>query len=374
MLQLPASPVASGLFLLSFWLLYGLASATVLYVLRAKSTFSAVLAATIAFTVIDCLLPFSFTCPKHSLIVAEILFCFGIVRPAKMILFAFNRGPLGRDLSLRQHLILASLPVIPLKCLPKSAQKRMKIYKNSVARALEIVASIVVLLLSCAVRCSLDEEEMPTLAGYATQIVSFIAFMNQLLNLPAAIATALGSEAIVTPFNEFWKAASVAEWWNFRWNNVVSLTLRLSVYQPIVDAFKAKNPDQRSTAVVALAGIATFAASGGIHVYAMVAQRFPHATMPLMSFFLLQALLIAIQPYVSRAVLQLLAVFGGAEVDKGRQHAVDRAITAAMLWSTVLLLWCRAYEPPYSHATYDLAQALLRAAGLCDAIKHCHSL
>lgn len=371
---MPSSPVASGLLLLSFWLLYGIVSASILYALRANSTSRAVVAAAITFSVIDCLLPFSFTCPQHSLIVAEIIFFFGVLRPAKLILFAFDRGPLGRDLSLRQHVVLATLPVMPLKCLPEHVQKRMKVYKNSKARTLEIVASVVLLLFSCAARCSLDEEGMPTTAGYATQTVSFLAFMNQLLNLPAAIATALGSEPIVTPFNDFWKAASVSEWWNFRWNNVVSLTLRLSVYQPIVDAYKATQPSGRSTAVVALAGIATFAASGALHVYAMVAQRFPHAALPLMSFFLVQALLIAVQPYLSKAVLQLLDAFGIARDEKGRKNDVDRTMTAAMIGSTVYFIWCRAFEPPRSHATHELAQALLRATGLCNAVPYCYSL
>lgn len=327
------------------------------------------------FSVVDALLPFSFTVPQHSLIVAEILFFFGILRPAKLLLFAFNRGPLGRDISLRQHLILAVLPVMPLKCLPESVQKRMKVYKNSVARVLEIAASLAVLVLSCATRCSVDEENMSTIARDATQIVSFIAFMNQLLNLPAAIATALGSEPVVTPFNEFWRAASVAEWWNYRWNNIVSLTLRLSVYQPIVDTYKAMHPDRRAPgALVACAGVATFAASGGIHVYAMVAQRFPHAAIPLMSFFLAQALLIAIQPHASTAVMRAWSVISSPTDEKARRYMVDRLVTAGLIGSTVMLMWCKAYEPPYSNATTTLAQALLRAANLCDKVPYCRSL
>lgn len=373
--MLPSSPVASGLLLLTFWLIYGAASAACLHVLRRRSTFGVVIGAAIVFSVIDAVLPLSFQVPSHSLIVAELMFFFGILRPAKLILFAFNRGPLGRDISLRQHLILANLPVMPLKCLPESIQKRMHVYQNSVARSLEIVASLVVLLLACAARCSLDADKMPAVARYATQLCAFLSFMNQLLNLPAAIATALGSEPVVTPFNEFWKAASVGEWWNYRWNNVVSLTLRLSVYQPIVDSYKATHPGRRTPGIlIAVAGVATFALSGGIHVYAMVAQRFSHATLPLMSFFLAQAPLIGIQPHLATAVMQALRLISRPTDEKARRHTVNRVLTAVLIGSTVLSMWCRAYEPPFSDASEDLAQAFLRAVGLCDKVAHCQSL
>lgn len=278
-------------------------------------------------------------------------------------------------MSLKQHLILATFPVMPLKCLPEPVQKRMNVYQNSVARSLEIVASLVVLLLACAARCSFDAEKMPTTARYATQVCAFLSFINQLLNLPAAIATALGSEPIVTPFNEYWRAASVAEWWNYRWNNVVSLTLRLSVYQPIVDSYKAKYPGRRPPAsLVAAAGVATFAMSGAIHVYAMVAQRFSHATVPLMSFFLSQALLIGIQPHLAAAVMRALCLISRPTDEKARRHVVNRVLTAALIGSTVLFMWCRAYEPPFSTASVQLAQAFLRAVGVCSSVSHCQSL
>lgn len=370
-----SAPVTSGLLLLALWLSYSVTSAAILHILRARQKFLVVLSAAICFSVIDTLVPFSFLIPHHALIVSEILFFFGVLRPAKMILFAFDRGPLGRDISLRQHVILAVLPVMPLKCLPENIQKRMMVYKVTTARMLEIAASLVLLLLSCVIRCHLEEANMPTAAGYAAQISAFISFMSQLLNLPAALATAWGCEPIVTPFNEFWKAASVVEWWNYRWNNVVSLTLRLSVYQPIVDAYKAMHPGRSTPGVVAaLAGIATFTASGGIHVYAMVAQQLPHAALPLMSFFLLQAVLIAVQPFISNAAMQVLYSVSKPADEKARRHAVDRVLTAVMIISTVRLLWCAAYEPPYSHATHDLAQALLRVAGLCDMAPHCYPL
>lgn len=386
----------TGTALTPLWLLYGVASSTALYAVKVRRPSLLLVFATL-FALVDSYIPFSYSSDRI-LEIAPLQFMFALLRPAKMLMLAFGRGFLAREMSMKQHVILSILPVVPMKGLPEHLQKRIPAFRTSAAALMQLGFWLVVLVMGAAVTCSMDTSTTGPLLRSARHLVAFLGFMHVLLLGSALLASALGSEPVVAPFNSFWLAESIADWWSYRWNTVIGTSLRCTVYDPIVEHFKAGNrgkPVPMRTKL--LAGCATFAYSAMIHEQALVNQRAFSAVGPLTLFFMLQPVLIVVQPWLAdlatavrvfltapRVHKQIhgatVSVDGTQIVQNGKgedRHAVfrghmGRATTFVLGFASLILLWCPAYDPPYSDLTDRIATATMKVLpGMLEAVPYC---
>lgn len=315
-----------------------------------------------------------------------------------MLMLAFGRGFLAREMSMKQHIVLSILPVVPLKGLPEHLQKRIAAFKASASSWMQLGFWLVVLLTAATTACSLDPDNTSYLVQSARHLAAFVGFMHVLLIGAALIASALGSEPVVNPFNSFWEAESVADWWNYRWNTVVGTSLRCTVYDPIVQYFKMGNPDKPTQLhVKLLAGCATFAYSGFIHEQALINQGAYNAAGPMMAFFMVQPALYMLQPIIADLVSPQFCCIANLLLGKGQKDAVvwrnggsaeqssnqlsrsarvrsliGRATTVSLLGACILSLWCPVFDAPYSDITIRISRAMMRVLpGMLDAVPYC---
>jgi Membrane bound O-acyl transferase family len=358
---------ANQLLLTGCWVLYAIASASLLYVIRRFKAPRWSLACVAAVTsVVDVVAPFTYRLPEHQASVLVIPFMLSLTRPWKIFLYVFDRGPLSDLPSLRDHLAMANLPVLPLKCLPDRIQKRMGVYKLNSSRICELVALSAGMLFGAVLLRLYLPEECSQVWRRLVHMLVFVNYAGFIFNGGAALASSLSSIPLITPFNDFWLASSVADWWNYRWDTVVSLTLRMSVFEPVRAGLNRNLRLQRSHATVT-AGICTFLASALIHEYAMAAQGQPQTLGYVSAYFLAQPVLMAVEPAVQRtamAAVDLLRVPIPAKF-------VQRAVTVGLISLTVYLLWAPVYDPPYGNLNDVSADAVLRMVGLCSVVQHC---
>jgi hypothetical protein len=290
------------------------------------------------------------------------------------------------------------LPVVPLKALPEHLQKRVPPFRASTSTFVQLGVWLLVLLTGATATCCLHPDTTSYLVRSARHLISFVAFMHVLLIGAALLASALGSEPLVNPFNSFWMAESVAEWWNYRWNAVIGTSLRCTVYDPIVGHFKAGNPGKPvPLRIKLLAGCATFAYSAMIHEQSLANQRAFSAVGPLTLFFMLQPVLSVVQPWLVDATTATLLLITSPLVHKKKsgevqlhdsritvqngdgknrhealRRLVGRLTTSCLLAVSILLLWCPAYEPPYSDVTVRISAATLKLLpGMLHAVPYC---
>jgi hypothetical protein len=111
---------------------------------------------------------------------------------------------------------------------------------------------------------------------------------------------------------------SLREFWGIRWNTVIQSLLKQYVYKPL----------RRQGVAPAASGFATFVASGVLHVYPLwVAGLSNLATVSMMGYFVVQALLMAIEGSYIPAVASTGA--GGSKA---------AAIDSKPLWTFPMLL------------------------------------
>lgn len=228
------SSLASSLQSLSQWLkllgviAYCLASATWIFRLKRRKQDGRALAAALLLSVLDLLLPFAFKVPSDVLLVQILLFHLPVTRPIKLILYAFDRGPLTCAGSLREHLVLANFPVIPVASLPGRAQAKLPVYKATQWRIIELVLQLPLAILTCMAVRAHAPAELSWWWVCTIQLLGFIAQLTLILNGAALATTYLIDLPVIAPFNQYWKASSVQDFWSWRWDTVSALPLPLA--------------------------------------------------------------------------------------------------------------------------------------------------
>jgi Membrane bound O-acyl transferase family len=348
------------------WLTYGIVSSAALYFAKMRFQAGKVLAVALLFSVIDAYIPFSYPFPERVLEVSSIQFFFVLLRPGKMVLFAFDKGPLAHQMSLKQHILLTLLPVMPIRALTEKMQKRIPAFKPSVGVFLESVAWLVALIMLGACTCAYATSETSFAFRSVKHILAFVAFIHHLLLTSALLASVLGTEPVVRPFNYFWRSKSLADFWSYRWNTVIGSTLRMTVYEPIIEHYQATHPDKPIPKHArVLAAFGTFAYSAMIHEHALVNQRAFTAVGPLTIFFLAQPVLMAFQWWLTRHGTKLLHDAVQMHTSSRRseetiQNGVGKFTTYVLGFASLLLWWCPVYDPPYSHLSEVAAQGLVQ--------------
>ena len=356
--------------------MYGIISSAALYIVKTRRP-SLLLLFAVLFSLMDSYIPFSYpsTPTDRVLEMIPLQFMFTLLRPAKMLMLAFDRGFLARAMSMKQHILLSVLPVVPLKSLPEGLQKRIPAFRPSAGGLVQLGLWGVVVVMGAAVTCSMDPSSTGYIVRTLRHMVAFMAFMHVLLLGAAFLASAVGSEPVVRPFNSFWLAESVAEFWNYRWNAVIGTSLRCTVYMPIVDCYKAGSPGKAVPLhTKMLAGCATFAYSAIIHEQVLMNQREFSAAGLLTAFFMLQPVLVVVQPWLADLVTsgvvcptariqrkqdgdEVVRVDGRKSVHNGKEtdvHAglrrnVGQLTTVTLGFGTIALLWCPAWDLSLIH-------------------------
>ena len=327
---------------------------------------------------VDVFTPFTFRTPAHGVVLAVFLFLFPVTRPAKLYLCAVGQGPLVAAKNIPQWLAIATLPVIPVQCLPSHVQSRVRTYKLSLARIAEIVSGLVCLVAAAYLRQLVHPDDLSVPWSRFMHTIAFVGFLVALMNGAAALATMCGVD-VVEPFNRFWKATSVADWWRYRWDTVIALQLRMTLYDPIAGPV-AHTGGKTATFLRHAAGVATFAGSSLIHEYALMAQGHREAPGQLTVYFMAQPLLIALEAALRQRHRRLSPPRHRGERQTspkkvrrltGPGGAIDRAITVVLIVASVYYWWCPAYDPPQSNANKELFDETLHLVGLCASMPHC---
>jgi hypothetical protein len=358
----------SGLANTLAWLLYGCLSSWCLWTLKrhgARKSIRLILA--VIFSAVDIAIPFTYHTEKDQVAVAFVLFLFPVVRPTKLVLYAVDAGPLSVCYTLRHFLIVSALPVIPVRCLPLKVQTRMPVFKVTRRTAVNLIAACAAILLGSVMLSisSFEQHHMPWQRLW--HLLAFTGFIVLVMDGAAALASGTGAGPVVQPFNDFWMAASVADWWSFRWDTVVALTLRMSVYDPVAGRLQGRG--QWVSALKCLAGLGTFALSSVIHEYALAAQGDVAEPGKLTAFFMCQPLLIFAEPWLHRAIRAVFLCFKSS--GSALERASLRALTLVLLFGSMYYLWCPAYDLPKSDVNIRTSRAVLRLVGLCSLVPHC---
>lgn len=360
------------------WLAYGAVSALLFRKLcSSKAPRSVVFLFALVLSAVDLYVPFTFRRPAHGVVVSVFLFLFPVTRPAKLCLVVAGSGPLSAARTLKEWLAVAALPVVPVRCLPSHVQTRLQTYKWSAWRGAELALALAVLAASSSLRALVHPDEISVPWSRALHICAFVSFMVALMNGAAALATAAGVQ-VVEPFNRFWEATSVADWWRYRWDATIALTLRMTVYEPLAGPV-FRQGGQTAAFLRQAAGVATFAGSSLIHEYSLVAQGHRGSLGQLSLYFMAQPLLIYAEDLLrlrhrrapARGARRKAGGEGTALPGMGPGGAVDRAVTVALVLGSVYFLWCPAYDPPLAPANSELGDELLRLLGVCDLVPFC---
>lgn len=359
---------ASGVLETLAWVAYGLASAASLRALKAGKASTAVqVAAALAFCAVDLYVPFTYATREHQVAVAVVLFLFPVVRPAKLVLYALGDGPLAAGRTLREHLVLSALPVIPLRCLPAGVRARMQQYGNTVKSGLHLLTACLSIVAGAVLLRWHAPAPSPTFHTRLGHMLAFVGFMVAVMDGAAALATAAGAGPVVRPFNAFWRATSLTDWWSYRWDTVVALTLRMSVFEPALA--QIQRTSKYRPALKSAAGVATFALSAAIHEYSVEAQGHVWQRGQMTAYFLMQPGLIVLERCLHQAIE---AACDAARVSSAAYRRVAcRAVTIALVVAPVWYVWCPAYDPPMSDVNANVSRAVLQMVGLCGAMPHC---
>ena len=356
-------PSASGVPETLAWVAYGLASAATLRVLKArKASTAAQVVTALVFSAIDLCIPFTYVTREHQIFVALVLFLFPVLRPTKLVLYALDSGPLVAGRTLRHYLVLAALPVIPQRCLTPGVRARMLPYVNTAKSAVHLIIACLAIGAGTVLLRWHAPASGPTFHTRLGHVLAFVGFMVVVMDGAAALATAAGAGPVVRPFNAFWRATSLTDWWSYRWDTVVALTLRMSVYEPALARIQPSS--KFKPALQTAAGVATFALSAAYHEYSLEAQGQVWRRGQLAMFFMLQPGLIVLERGVHQAVdaaCSALRCDGAAY-----RRLARRAVTAALIVGPVWYVWCPAYDLPVSDVNANAARAVQRLFGQCD--------
>eukprot|EP00775_Hariotina_reticulata_P010019 gene10019-10174_t len=142
-----------------------------------------------------------------------------------------NRGPLAGSWTTAQFIVLYILPIYPRE--ETATKGRLGDHVGSSSKvAMTFTANTTLLVV---VSYCLAVHQMPDLLRYYMYFLGLYAFISFVMEGTAAALMGLLSLEVVPPMDQPWKSTSIADFWSRRWNNVVGLTLRALVYDPIVE-------------------------------------------------------------------------------------------------------------------------------------------
>ena len=352
----------------ALWLVYSVLSAVVVFKLRDRSR-TLQLSVALTFSAVDFCVPLTFDPTRHASAIALAVFLFPVTRPAKLVLSALGKGPLASAAHFKAFLVQCMLPVIPIRCLPDNVQRRMAIYQPSRAGAQHLAVACMAIVGGAYLTKNVEPASEPTLRSSTLHIVSFAGYLLLLLDTAALLATVLGAGAVVQPFNNFLLATSIADWWRYRWDTVVSLTLRMTVYDPLTAALGKPSNKAAATAARLAPAMSTFLVSALLHEYTLYCLDRRCVWGQVSKFFLVQPALVMAER-VLHGILRPFAEGVGIK-ESSASRLIGHMTTVGLVTASLYVWWCPAYDVPYSRANERVGDAVLRLAGLCKYVQFC---
>ncbi|KAL3519383.1 hypothetical protein ACH5RR_017532 [Cinchona calisaya] len=216
----------------------------------------------------------------------------------KLLLFAFNKGPLFS--STKKSIPLSRF--LPLACLPIKFQHLdqtpppQEFTKKTKKSALNYVAKIA--LLALCIRVYSYKESIPQKVMWFFYCLHIYFMLELLLAVVAFLARGLIGIELEPQFDEPYLATSLQDFWGRRWNLMVSNILRPTIYEPVRSICTSFFGKKRWISLVAV--VATFLVSGIMHelVFYNIGRLKP--TGEVMCFFLLHGVCLAVEIVAKR--------------------------------------------------------------------------
>lgn len=211
---------------------------------------------------------------------------------SKLVLLAFNRGPLSvSELSAVQFVLSTALFALPLTGSSKhlhGAIGAQGVYRIMLALSVHTISA-----LACSVIYTfIDPESFISTLLVGTGLYSILAsemYASSLVLHLAGVPTCI-------PFDLPFLSDSVSSFWN-RWNKTIGLILRQLAFEPTVELLSKRC----RKSIAFFSGLfMTFAASAALHIYVLGNMAMTHRCQQvrLALFFLVQPLLIACEKFI----------------------------------------------------------------------------
>ena len=238
---------------------------------------------------------------------APTAFFLGWLGNFKLLLFAFDQGPLSPPLPKLLHFISFACLPIKLKQDPPPNTKNNKnpSHKstpkshNPTKMTRSMLLVIKALFLAMIIRAYDHRSNLHPYVILALYCCHTYLAVEIVLALAAAPVQAIFGFEIEPQFNEPYFATSLQDFWGHRWNLMVTSILRPTVYIPI-RCISAKVIGSRWAALPAI--ISTFIVSGLAHEVIYFYFTHVHPTWEVTWFFVLHGVCTAIEVVVKKAV------------------------------------------------------------------------
>ncbi|XP_073157667.1 probable long-chain-alcohol O-fatty-acyltransferase 5 [Henckelia pumila] len=208
----------------------------------------------------------------------------------KLVLFAFNKGPLSSD---------PPVPLsrfIPLACFPIKFKSRESA-KKSGRSILNYVIKLAILVLLVRLYYFKDLLHPKIILFFYCLHIYFM--LEMILGLVSSTANALLRIELEPPFDEPYLSTSLQDFWGRRWNLMVTNIMNPTVYQP-VRSFSARFLARKWAPIPAV--LATFFVSGLMHelVFYNIGRQKPSGEVT--AFFLLHGLSLSVEIGIKKMV------------------------------------------------------------------------
>ncbi|KAL3521889.1 hypothetical protein ACH5RR_014723 [Cinchona calisaya] len=210
----------------------------------------------------------------------------------KIILFAFNKGPLSTS---------KSIPLsrfIPLACLPIKFQQEDEFTKKPKKKS-ALNYFIKIILLAILIKVYSYRETIPEKIIWFFYCLHIYFALELILAVVASLARGLIGVELEPQFDDPYLTTSLQDFWGRRWNLMVSNILRPTIYDPVRSIFTIFIGRKWS---VLPAVVAVFLVSGLMHelVFYNIGRVKP--TGEVICFFLLHGVALAVEIALKRAL------------------------------------------------------------------------
>ncbi|OWM81327.1 hypothetical protein CDL15_Pgr007365 [Punica granatum] len=213
----------------------------------------------------------------------------------KLLLFAFDKGPLAQSRNLLHFISVACLPIKP-----QSLDKTHAPSRDAFIVPRYVLLAIKVVLLALIFKAYENRPYMHPNLVLALYCVHTYLELEVVLAISAIPARALLGCELEPQFNEPYLATSLQDFWGRRWNLMVTSILRPTVYHPVRSLFAPVTGHKLSSLP---ATIATFIVSGLMHelIYYYLARV--HPTWEVTWFFVLHGACVAAEMAAKRGLV-----------------------------------------------------------------------
>ncbi|MCD7461470.1 hypothetical protein HAX54_046187 [Datura stramonium] len=222
----------------------------------------------------------------------------------KLLLFAFDQGPLSLSLSsFNKNNATTNLPIfISMAALPLRSKQYSPIQENPTKKIpLNLAAEFVLFAIFLELTFHHRSQIHPKLV-----LICYCFMVFLMIDILVALSSSIVQRILVgfelelePPSNEPYLSTSLQDFWGRRWNLTVTNTLRLTVYNPVRSALSRVVGVKWALRVAVLA---TFVVSGLMHELLFYYVNGVRPSWEMTGFFVIHGLCVLVEIGVKRAV------------------------------------------------------------------------